>query len=312
MDDDKVSIVAEALRVAIIASTMKGDSAEEHKAWLRYLAEAAIAAIRDASDRKAEVHKANASVRTSSPGSDRPSGYSVMGAPVVPEAKDGFESHAFPLQCGGYSEDLSKCPRCGAPADNGHDRCYPPNPYVCSKCSVYGPDEDQRRGHSDMEEVRPQAPNQEQMVAKCGDAAASSANSCEISVMGEGRDSEATCEPSECGRLGQHETLRITSPAKPVCGKISPVDEDRFYCIARDAIQSADGDEDDAAANVVEAIFPYLRTPEPVSLKDYVNMAQTESNLEFRKTCVRPTIYYQAMEAAVKAVLEAAGVPYVE
>jgi hypothetical protein len=30
--------------------------------------------------------------------------------------------------------DLSKCPRCGGPADNGHDRCVPPNPYNCSKC----------------------------------------------------------------------------------------------------------------------------------------------------------------------------------
>jgi len=35
-----------------------------------------------------------------------------------------------------YEEDfdLSRCPRCGGDADQGHDRCYPPNPYVCSKC----------------------------------------------------------------------------------------------------------------------------------------------------------------------------------
>lgn len=26
------------------------------------------------------------------------------------------------------------CPRCGGPADNGHDRCLPPNPYNCTKC----------------------------------------------------------------------------------------------------------------------------------------------------------------------------------
>jgi hypothetical protein len=32
--------------------------------------------------------------------------------------------------------DLSKCPRCGGVADNGHDRCVPPNPYWCSKCSL--------------------------------------------------------------------------------------------------------------------------------------------------------------------------------
>lgn len=29
---------------------------------------------------------------------------------------------------------LDKCPECGGPADNGHDRCYPPNPYCCTKC----------------------------------------------------------------------------------------------------------------------------------------------------------------------------------
>jgi hypothetical protein len=31
--------------------------------------------------------------------------------------------------------DLSKCPKCGGPADNGHDRELPPNPYWCSTCS---------------------------------------------------------------------------------------------------------------------------------------------------------------------------------
>ena len=30
--------------------------------------------------------------------------------------------------------DLSKCPMCGGPADNGHDRNLPPNPYLCTKC----------------------------------------------------------------------------------------------------------------------------------------------------------------------------------
>jgi hypothetical protein len=34
--------------------------------------------------------------------------------------------------------DLSKCPRCGGPADNGMDRCHPPNPYNCSKCEDDG------------------------------------------------------------------------------------------------------------------------------------------------------------------------------
>lgn len=31
-------------------------------------------------------------------------------------------------------QDLSKCPTCGGPADNGHDRSYPPSPYICTKC----------------------------------------------------------------------------------------------------------------------------------------------------------------------------------
>ena len=28
------------------------------------------------------------------------------------------------------------CPSCGGPADNGHDREYPPNPYVCKTCVI--------------------------------------------------------------------------------------------------------------------------------------------------------------------------------
>lgn len=31
-------------------------------------------------------------------------------------------------------QSISTCPRCGGYADNGFDRCSPPNPYVCSKC----------------------------------------------------------------------------------------------------------------------------------------------------------------------------------
>ena len=30
--------------------------------------------------------------------------------------------------------DISRCPRCGSAADNGHDRELPPNPYFCSRC----------------------------------------------------------------------------------------------------------------------------------------------------------------------------------
>ena len=34
-----------------------------------------------------------------------------------------------------YDDDLNTCPRCGGPADNGHDRCLPPSPYLCTKCA---------------------------------------------------------------------------------------------------------------------------------------------------------------------------------
>ena len=33
------------------------------------------------------------------------------------------------------ANDLTRCPNCGGPADNGHDREVPPNPYWCSKCT---------------------------------------------------------------------------------------------------------------------------------------------------------------------------------
>ncbi len=34
-----------------------------------------------------------------------------------------------------FEVDLTKCPRCGGEADNGFDRCFPPNPYMCIKCT---------------------------------------------------------------------------------------------------------------------------------------------------------------------------------
>ena len=33
------------------------------------------------------------------------------------------------------THDPNTCPKCGGPADNGFDRCMPPNPYHCSKCA---------------------------------------------------------------------------------------------------------------------------------------------------------------------------------
>jgi len=30
--------------------------------------------------------------------------------------------------------ELSRCPQCNGPADNGFDRSFPPSPYLCKKC----------------------------------------------------------------------------------------------------------------------------------------------------------------------------------
>ena len=59
---------------------------------------------------------------------------------------------------------------------------------------------------------------------------------------------------------------------------------------------------------------PYLRTKELGTgrLIDYANLAQTAFNAEFPKTFGVPVLHYQSMEAAVKAVLDAAGVIYVD
>ncbi len=35
--------------------------------------------------------------------------------------------------------DLSRCPQCNGPADNGHDRSIPPNPYLCTRCMAEPP-----------------------------------------------------------------------------------------------------------------------------------------------------------------------------
>ena len=38
--------------------------------------------------------------------------------------------------------DLSRCPKCNGPSDNGHDREVPPNPYYCTKCMAEPTTED--------------------------------------------------------------------------------------------------------------------------------------------------------------------------
>ena len=37
-----------------------------------------------------------------------------------------------------WEPDLDKCPQCGGIADNGNDRCVPPNPYPCVQCADGG------------------------------------------------------------------------------------------------------------------------------------------------------------------------------
>ena len=55
--------------------------------------------------------------------------------PVAPVSKETARwiwnaARAEPVQ----EPDLSRCPKCNGPADNGHDREVPPNPYYCTKC----------------------------------------------------------------------------------------------------------------------------------------------------------------------------------
>ena len=41
---------------------------------------------------------------------------------------------ALEAGCDAPDIDLSKCPGCGGPADNGNSRDVPPAPYYCTKC----------------------------------------------------------------------------------------------------------------------------------------------------------------------------------
>ena len=53
-----------------------------------------------------------------------------------PDAREGID--ALERRIAGAQEraepDLSLCPQCNGPADNGHDRSIPPSPYLCTKC----------------------------------------------------------------------------------------------------------------------------------------------------------------------------------
>lgn len=36
------------------------------------------------------------------------------------------------------AHDILICKNCRGTGHDGHDRCYPPNPYICEKCSGKG------------------------------------------------------------------------------------------------------------------------------------------------------------------------------
>jgi hypothetical protein len=58
-----------------------------------------------------------------------------------PDAREGID--ALERRIAGAQEraepDLSLCPQCNGPADNGHDRSIPPHPYLCTKCMAEMP-----------------------------------------------------------------------------------------------------------------------------------------------------------------------------
>lgn len=51
----------------------------------------------------------------------------------TPGMRDAYERPAVMPKL--KETDLGTCPQCGGPADNGHDRCLPPSPYLCTKCT---------------------------------------------------------------------------------------------------------------------------------------------------------------------------------
>ena len=52
-----------------------------------------------------------------------------------PDAREGIDALERRLAKAQQAEqDLSRCPQCNGPADNGFDRSIPPSPYLCTKC----------------------------------------------------------------------------------------------------------------------------------------------------------------------------------
>ena len=61
---------------------------------------------------------------------------SILGSPDpdAPGAKVRTAIAALRAALARPEPDLSRCPQCGGPADNGHDRELPPNPHWCTRC----------------------------------------------------------------------------------------------------------------------------------------------------------------------------------
>ena len=59
----------------------------------------------------------------------------AMAAMLASETCAAYAEHGADSSWMDCLPDLTKCPSCGGPADNGHDREFPPNVYACTKCS---------------------------------------------------------------------------------------------------------------------------------------------------------------------------------
>lgn len=59
----------------------------------------------------------------------------MMKAILASETCKHYAEHGADTDWVDQLPDLSKCPNCGGPADNGHSRELPPSPYYCTKCN---------------------------------------------------------------------------------------------------------------------------------------------------------------------------------
>jgi len=89
--------------------------------------------------------------------------------------------------------DLSKCPACGGPADNGHDRCVPPAAYLCTKC------DSQPEAHCDA--------NSHDMASSLGDEAQVAVNDecnkkAPVFVTNQARNPVEPEQPATCPGCG--------------------------------------------------------------------------------------------------------------